>query len=304
MAARCAWSKSRAERFDPMSAEFFPPANRTAQWFEDDFGGARMDVNVGCLHTTEGTSWPSYAGGAVAPNLTAKPVMSGRHLQWRQHFRLNTSSRALVNRAGGVETNTLNVVQVELVGTCDPAHREHFGKQLAGIDYVFWPDAPDWALEGLADFMRWCGDNLGIPHETVKSWLPFPKSFGQTTARLTAAEWHHVTGWLGHMHVPENEHGDPGDIDIKHLLGRARGEEKLPPTPPTLSLSREHKRAHFTSVTFAQRRLGLEPTGVFDKNMQAAVREFRQSHGLPPGHGVIGPRVWHLLLGQADVKVA
>src|SRR4029079_18099398 len=156
MAARGAWSKSRAERFDPMSAEFFPPANRTAQWFEDDFGGARMDVNVGCLHTTEGTSWPSYAGGAVAPNLTAKPVMSGRHLQWRQHFRLNASSRALVNRAGGVETNTLNVVQVELVGTCDPAHREHFGKQLAGVDYVFWPDAPDWALEGLADFMRWC----------------------------------------------------------------------------------------------------------------------------------------------------
>jgi len=138
-----------------MSAEFFPPANRTAQWFEDDLGGARMDVKVGCLHTTEGTSWPSYAGGAVAPNLTAKPVMSGRRLQWRQHFRLNTSSRALVNRAGGVETNTLNVVQVELVGTCDPAHREHFGKQLAGVDYVFWPDAPDWALEGLADFMRW-----------------------------------------------------------------------------------------------------------------------------------------------------
>jgi hypothetical protein len=287
-----------------MATEFFPPANRTAQWFEDDFGGARMNVNVGCLHTTEGTSWPSYQGGAVAPNLTAKPNMSGRNLRWRQHFQLNTSSRALANKVGGVETNTLNVVQVELVGTCDPKHRDHFGTRQAGVDYIYWPDAPAWALEGLADFMRWSADNLGIPSKAVKNWLPFPKSFGQSTARLTATEWHGVTGWVGHMHVPENEHGDPGDIDIKHLLKRARGEEKLPPTAPTLSRSGEKQVAHFTAVSFAQRRLGLPPTGVFDRKMQEAVREFRHSNGLPVGHGVIGPRVWHLLLGKVSAKVA
>jgi hypothetical protein len=160
-----------------MSTEFFPPADRTAQWFEDDFGGARMNVNVGCLHTTEGTSWPGYDGGAVAPNLPAKPVMSGRHLQWRQHFRLNTSSSALVNNAGGVATNTLNVVQVELVGTCNPANREHFDKGRAGVDYIY-------------------------------------------------------------------------------------------------------------------------------KTTQKAVREYRQNNGLPVGHGVIGPRVWHLLLDQAAAQVA
>jgi len=287
-----------------MSTEFFPPANRTAQWFEDDFDGARMKVNVGCLPTTEGTSWPGYDGGAVAPNLTANPVMSGRHLQWRQHFRLNTSSRALVNDAGGVETNTLNVVQVELVGTCNPANREHFGKRRAGVDYIYWPDAPDWALEGLADFMRWCADNLGIPRTAVTTWLPYSNSSGNSPARLTAAEWRQATGWLGHQHVPENDHGDPGNIDIKHLLARARDEEKLPPTPPTPSMSGEQHGAHFTAVAFAQRRLGLVPTGVFDKTTQKAVREYRHNNGLPVGPGVIGPRVWHLLLDQAAAQVA
>ena len=70
-----------------MSTEFFPPANRTAQWFEDTFGGDRMNVNVGCLHTTEGTSWPSYDGGTVAPNLTARPPsigpLTGTTWTWR-----------------------------------------------------------------------------------------------------------------------------------------------------------------------------------------------------------------------------
>ncbi|MFD3560872.1 hypothetical protein ACFWVU_14500 [Streptomyces sp. NPDC058686] len=47
----------------------------------------------------------------------------------RQHFPANMSSRALVNRNGGVETNTLNVVQIELVGTC-----------VKGGPGLYWPN--------------------------------------------------------------------------------------------------------------------------------------------------------------------
>ncbi|MBQ1166121.1 hypothetical protein KBZ21_49875, partial [Streptomyces sp. A73] len=71
-------------------------------------------------HSTEGTSLPSYGGGGSAPNLTAKPDFKNKRMVWYQHFDFDPSARALVNRAGGVETNTLNVCQVEVVGTCDP----------------------------------------------------------------------------------------------------------------------------------------------------------------------------------------
>jgi hypothetical protein len=190
-----------------------------------------MDVNTLVLHTTETTGLPDYGGGSQAPTLTAIPDMTAKRLIWYQHFDIDVSARALVNAPGGVETNTLNAAQVELGGTCDAAHRGAWGTRLAGVDYVYWPEPPGWALQGLADFLRWLHRGHGVPLTAPPVWLAYgpdprrpgvtPASYGASPARMTPAQWEAFTGVCGHSHVPENDHGDPGALPITKLLALA-----------------------------------------------------------------------------------
>lgn len=199
------------------------PGASTAYWYQGRYPGSAMESNVGVVHTTEGTTLPSYGGGASAPNFTAWPDIPNKRLRWYQHFDFDVSSRALVNLRGGVETNTLNAVQIELVGTCDPKHRTSWGSRKAGRDYLFWPDAPDWALAELGKLVRWAHDHHGIRMQSTVKWKPYPSSYGANGVRLTAAQWTRYYGWLGHQHVPENTHGDPGDLDFARVLEHAKG---------------------------------------------------------------------------------
>lgn len=198
--------------------QFYPGASR-AYWYEDNYPGDPFEANVGVLHTTEGTSLPSYGGGASAPNFTAVPDFERKKLRWYQHFRVDTSSRALMNLRGGVETNTLNALQVELVGTCDPAAHRRWSRQ-----HIFWPEAPDWALVELARFVRWCSDEHRIPMRSTVRWLSYPSSYGSTSARLSGGQWQDYYGWLGHQHVPENNHGDPGSLNMARVLTFAKNK--------------------------------------------------------------------------------
>lgn len=207
------------------------PGASTEAWWQGVWDGAAMDVNTLVLHTTEGTALPDYDGGADAPTLTALPVMAGRRLAWFQHFDIDVSSRALVNSPGGVETNTLNCAQVELGGTCDYAHRETWGSMRAGVDYVYWPQAPDWALDEVARFVAWLHVQHGVPLVAPPVWLAYgpdprrpgvlPASYGPSPARMTPAQWTAFRGVLGHSHVPEQAHGDPGAFPITALLALA-----------------------------------------------------------------------------------
>ncbi|MFE6719419.1 hypothetical protein ACFVDU_17805 [Streptomyces albidoflavus] len=45
----------------------YPKADTRTQRFQPDYPGSTMNANVGVIHTTEGTSWPTYGGGASAP---------------------------------------------------------------------------------------------------------------------------------------------------------------------------------------------------------------------------------------------
>lgn len=201
----------------------YPGASK-AYWYQDTYGGDSMEVNVVVLHTTEGSTLPSYSGGAVAPNLTALPDFANRVLRWYQHFDIETSSRALVNLSGGVETNTLNVCQVELVGTCDPATHSRWGN----TPHVYWPEAPDWALQGVADFLKWMNLNHGVPLSGPAAWPPYPSSYGTNNgARMSGAQWNGFKGVCGHMHVPENLHGDPGALDFARITAMAKGVDDM-----------------------------------------------------------------------------
>jgi len=207
------------------------PGASTAYWYGARYEGSAMEVNVVVLHTTEGTTLPDYGGGAVAPTLTAVPDFAAKKLRWYQHFNIDISARALVNAPGGVETNTLNVCQVELVGTCDPATHAKWEK--AGYGHIYWPEAPEWALVELAVFLRWMHAEHGVPLTGPSKWPAYPTSYADGGGqRFTAAEWNAFSGVCGHMHVPENVHGDPGSIDFDHLLALAKGDAPTQPEPP------------------------------------------------------------------------
>jgi hypothetical protein len=178
----------------------YPGAN-TAHWWQTRYGGDLMEVNVAVVHTTEGVGLTDYNGGAVAPNLTAVANFARQRLDWYQHFDIDRSSRALQNLAGGVQTNTLNVVQVELEGTCDYSKRERWGSRVAGRDYIYWGDPPDWALRDLADFLRWLNAEHGVPLTGPSMWL----NYGPDPRRPARVVWR-----------------QPGP-DVLRAVGRLRG---------------------------------------------------------------------------------
>lgn len=221
-----------------MSKSHFPGANTTAQYWAGKFVGSSMNTNCVCLHTTEGFTWPAYGGGASAPHMTILPNIKAKTVSIRQHFPAGKSSRALVNLSGGVETNTLNVFQIELIGTCDSRYRERWGSKRAGVDYVYWPDAPQWLLEAIAPVFRWLDaewPNFKVADATPRGWTRYPESYGlRANQRMTFAEWRNAYGIFGHQHVPENTHGDPGNFPIAKLIAAIKGtSEPATPKPPT-----------------------------------------------------------------------
>lgn len=170
----------------------------------------------GVLHTTEGPSLPGYKGGSEAPHLTLLPVpyrpgdWSAGHVTYYQHFDTDRPARALVHASGQTQTNNDGVLQYELVGTCQK-NRPDLG--------LFWPEAPQWAIDGLAKALRWGEADRGIPANFANHWLSYPDSYGTGNGvRMTARDWDAFAGWCGHLHVPENDHGDPGLLPVAALL--------------------------------------------------------------------------------------
>lgn len=240
-----------------MSKQHMPGANITAQYFVKKYTGSKIEPNVCVLHTTETPSWPGYSGGATAPTMTVRPNFKTQTLEIRQHFPADRSARALVNLAGGVETNTAHAFQIELCGTCDDRYRKSRSAWgTAGVDYIYWPDAPDWALADLAKILRWLNaewPDFPLKDAAPRGWFAYgkderqpgrePASYGASRARLTFAEWRAAYGVVGHQHVPENSHGDPGRFPIARLIELATGATTPidgPDVPPTVPGERAH----------------------------------------------------------------
>jgi hypothetical protein len=192
-------------------ATLYPPANRTAQWFASKYPGTTFSaIEKLLLHTTEGSGWPSYSSGAVAPNLTARPDTANRRLIWRHHFPINMSSRAL-RHTRTQPTNGDHVVQVELVGTCVP-----------GGPGLYWPGAPDWALEGVAELAVWLADEWGSHLlQSSVAWRAYNAS--GDSQRLSDSAYNAYRGILGHEHAPQNDHRDPGELNVARIITLAKG---------------------------------------------------------------------------------
>lgn len=216
-----------------------PGASQKYFYGSGQLSGSGMEVNCGAVHTTEGHTVPSYADasgrrGANAPSATGLPDCAAKKLRWYQHYDVDESARALANKLGGVSTNTANAFQIELVGTCDPKARDAWVRSgyRQNVDFIFWPEAPDWALAEVAWLVRWLHEQHGVPLTCVRDWLAYgvdarrpgvvPASYGASPARMTFEEWRNFTGWCGHQHVPENDHGDPGSMDFARVIALAK----------------------------------------------------------------------------------
>lgn len=184
---------------------------------------------IGLLHSTETGTWPGYGRGSSAPHLTLRFDPKARTIAARQHFSTTRPSRALVNKAGGVQTNNARVFQIELIGSCDLTFANKHG-------YLYLPDLleEEWARDALAAVLAAVSESLGIPLTSSVVWANYPGSYGEKAAqRLAGAQWETYTGWLGHQHAPENDHGDPGDIPIAEILAAAGGDPTAVIAPPS-----------------------------------------------------------------------
>lgn len=183
-----------------MAIEWLPealkqPRGRVLNWTE------RTDPK-GCLHTTESSGWPGYANWTVHPHATIMPK-PGVGVEVRQNVPFSRASFSLRNLAGGVQTNTDYVFQFELIGTCE-----------RGGPGYFWPDADDAVLKDLyRKVIQPLSAGFRIPLK-ARPFQAYPASYGArgktNKVRMPGAEFDNYSGWLGHQHVPENAHGDPG----------------------------------------------------------------------------------------------
>lgn len=220
------------------------PGADTTRWYQTRYNGDAMESNVVVWHSTEGTSLPDYGGGALAPNLTAVPDFGTKKLRWYQHFDFDTSSRALAH-TGSVATNTLNVCQAEIVGTCDPATHTKWTR--AGYTHLYMPELPDWVVRDLAAFAKWAHDQHGVPLTSGVAFKAYPSSYGANGVRMTDTQWLAFTGHCGHQHVPSgNTHGDPGAFPMTAILNAAQGGTTPPPREDDMPTPAEVAKAVLT----------------------------------------------------------
>jgi hypothetical protein len=260
----------------------------------------------GVLHTTESNGWPDYRGGTVAPHVTVRLDVAARRLLVRQHIPFDRAAKSLRNDPDGVQTNRDSAIQLELVGTCDPSF----------IGAYYWPRADDYALAALARLMRVIEAMTGIRRRAAGSWPSYPFAYGaDAPQRFTLPQWDAWDGWCGHMHVPENTHGDPGSLNMSRLIGspgpkrppRHKTVDKHAPAYPlahdqafnassTNGFGSARERASIRAIQTQLVRHGYAATvdGLYGSQTQRAVTDFQRRYALT-ADGLVGPRTWSAL---------
>lgn len=204
-----------------MSLLWLPAATRDSHGGQINAWSDTTDPK-GVLHTTESSSWPSYAGWTIEPHATVLPH-AGQGVEVRQHIPFSSGSFALKNLSGGVQTNKDFAFQFELVGTCDSK----------GPGY-HWPSADDAVLKDLwLKVVKPLSVAYKIPVRGPV-FKAYPGSYGTSNGvRFSGPGWDGFTGWCGHQHVPENDHGDPGDFPFARLAAIAAADLKGKTTSTT-----------------------------------------------------------------------
>ena len=278
------------------------------QYYPQDRRESFVDSVV--LHTTEGTGWPSYGGGASSPTMTFNPLT----LDARQHIPFNMPARALRDLSGGSRTNWGGVVQIEIIGTSGWASTENPSRPYTIDDKWKSANMSEDAKRWLGAFAKWLNNECGVP---LNSPVPF-LNWNQNGRRFTTSEWDSFSGWTGHARVPENDHSDPGPIDIYSILayaagipGTGGGSSAMTPikywdgssfpgagafqigkSHPATTLLGERLVAHgWTGYSYG-------PSPVFSETDRTGVAWFQRNQGWTgsDADGVPGPVTWQRLM--------
>lgn len=143
---------------------WYPPASKVQP--KDGTAGSKnltgitmAKITKVLLHSTESTAWPSYP--TFAPTLTYDPW----HHQWRQHMPINRSATTLQDPASThVRENRDDIVQVEIVGYCDPATAKKYGHSVEALDAQ--------AIADLGAFLAWMHTNWQVPLTSIPEAHP------------------------------------------------------------------------------------------------------------------------------------
>ncbi|MDQ3480912.1 MAG: peptidoglycan-binding protein, partial [Actinomycetota bacterium] len=75
--------------------------------------------------------------------------------------------------------------------------------------------------------LRWLGTTHDVPlrGETFHGPGKFTLASESSPIRLAGADWLRFGGVLGHQHVPENSHWDPGGIDLAAIVGGTKPDD-------------------------------------------------------------------------------
>lgn len=187
------------------------PGIRILAWARD--GGAQVDGYPWrlVLHTTEGgesqttdSAQAGYSARGIWPHFTAD-IRNGKTWDIVQHGPLSRGATVMDNDAGGAaQTNRAHCIAIELIGQADRA-RELFSNE--GFRWLGTKLAPIFG-PGLVQF------HGPPPHrpfvDATDGWVAREDAF----QRFTIEEWNTYDGVCGHCHGPEDEHYDPGKVDI------------------------------------------------------------------------------------------
>ena len=297
---------------------YYPKADRTSQWYGGNsyFPPSRVDNRVDSvvLHTTEGRGWADYKGGGNSPHFTFIPWT----LEWRQHIPVNVPAMALRDLSGGTRTNWGGVIQIEIAGTSGWASTENPSRQYTIADSMKSANMSEDAKRALGEFAAWANQEWGVPFVAP---LPF-LNWNQNGRRFSVAEWDNFSGWTGHARVPENDHSDPGPIDIDAIFAYAQGlpgggggQSAPVPEPDYLGTATPFPGAGFFTIgrispliTLLGERLVLHgwtgyqvgPGSQFTQTDKEAVAWFQRNQGWSgsDADGIPGPVTWNRLMAE------
>ena len=178
------------------------------------------------LHTTETDAFPNWqAQQSGIPHLTVD--LDGNEV--RQHLPFDIAAYTLKGGDFSPNSDAGVNIQIEIVGRAAQSH--------------------DWGVVAYARLdalLLWLCDTLDIPYE-------FPWNFGPagSSHRVDWPQWERVSGILGHLHVPWNDHWDPGDLDVSRLASADGQEPEEPPAPVGDYVTREEYEADMDRIASA-----------------------------------------------------
>lgn len=269
--------------------------------------GDHIDLSkppTGIVHTIEGGL---ASGMGVFRQHYAPTFAVGPH-RIIQCVPLGFMAAAVENHPGGVETNRIARVQIEVEGHSETR------------PYSFPVEIEETVAALMAELRVVAEIPLTHPFPDA---MPPPPWATEKFSRRHAGLWGKKPGWYGHVEVPENEHWDPGALQWDRLFAKARGvpvanvvkpkpkvkrpkthvliqKAKRAPAPLHVVLRLGSKGPLVASVQRALQTLGAKVAadGTYGPTTKRAVSSFQHRSGLATD-GIAGPATLRALRSAA-----